>query len=91
MRREDKTADLSEYVEFGDVARDQCGQQCQYAARKLCGAHGAPDLGSDLRWIGDTADYHFIVIHKDDVATFVARFIEYQETGIAPDLGNENP
>lgn len=81
MKREDSTADLSDYTDFGDVARSQCGQQCQYAVRHLAGVHGSPDLGSDLRWIGDTANYHFLVIHKDDVATFVERCLDFRATG----------
>lgn len=81
MKREDQAADLSDYTGFGDVARDQCGQQCQYAARNLAGEHGSVDLGSDLRWIGNTADYHNLVIHKDDVATFVERYLDFRATG----------
>lgn len=84
MERQDETADLTEYVRFGDVAIGRCKQQCQYAVRYLAGVHGSPDLGSDLRWIGDTGDYHDVVIHKGDVEKFVARYLDFRDTGRVP-------
>ena len=77
----------TDYVNFGDVARGHCHQQCQYAARNLAGEHGSADLDSDLRWVGDTADYHRLQIHKDDVETFVARHKEFRSTGLRSWLG----
>lgn len=68
--------DITNYIEFGDVARGRCRMQCQYASRYLDGGCGSPDLGSDLRWYGSTSDYHFIMIHKDDADTFVGRMRE---------------
>lgn len=70
--------DISDYVRFGDVAIDRCGQQCQYAVRHLAGEHGSFDLGSDLRWAGFTGDYHKILLHRDDVETFVSRYREHK-------------
>lgn len=75
--------DTTGFIPFGDVARDRCGQQCQYAARYLAGEHESPDLGSDLRWAGDTADYHFLTIHPDDADVFVRRYREHR--GLPPE------
>ncbi len=60
---------MDEYIDFGDVARNQMGQQCQYAARNL----RDPVLSEGVRWKGRVEDYHGLTIHRDDVATFVAR------------------
>lgn len=79
MRRE-PPADTSDYIEFGDVARARCGQQCQYASRNLAGELGSTDLGSDLRWYGNTADYHFLMIHREDADEFVRRMREHRIT-----------
>ena len=62
-----------DYVSFGDVARNRCGEQCQYVSRLVNGRHGNPELGIGLRFLGDPSDYHFLLIHKDDVETFVGR------------------
>jgi len=63
------------YVEFGDVARRQIGMQAQYARRYL----KDEVLGKDIRWSGDYDNYHFLKIHKDDVATFVDRVKAHRE------------
>lgn len=77
--------DDADYVSFGDVARDQCNEQCQYASRYLDGRHGFPNLGEGIRIKGSTADYHFLLIHKDDVAEFVKRVLDYRKaTGMIP-------
>lgn len=74
-----------DFLSFGDVARGKLGQQCQYACRytgidtngKRNPAYwqemGYVDLGENLRFIGNTNNYHSLQIHKDDVAAFVAR------------------
>lgn len=67
-----------DYVDFGDVARDRCSMQCQYASRYLSGAYGSADLGSDLRWYGEVSDYHRLRIHKDDVEKFVERVLKHR-------------
>lgn len=69
-------ADLSDdYVSFGDVARKQLNEQCQYASRYITGKNGVPALGTDLRFKNlDTDSYHDILIHIGDVATFVNRY-----------------
>jgi hypothetical protein len=74
---------VGDWVPFGTVARDFCGMQAQYASHYVDGRHpGAPHLGKGLRFRGtggkalDTADYHNIEIHKDDVETFVRRVLE---------------
>lgn len=69
-------SDTKDYVLFGDVARNLCGNQCQYVSRYVDGRHGKPNLGMGLRIIGDPADYHSLIIHKDDVEEFVKRYKE---------------
>lgn len=73
MAEKSPSGDIAGYVHFGDVARDRCGMQCQYCRHYLAGEHGCPDLGSDLRWHGDTTDYHKLKIHQDDADEFVRR------------------
>ena len=67
-----------DYVCFGDVARGQLDQQCQYASRYVDGRYDYPNLGVGLRFIGDACDYHSLQIHKDDVEEFVHRVKEYK-------------
>lgn len=75
--------DTSDYIRFGDVARDRCGMQCQYCRHYLAGDDkGKPALGDDLRWHGDTEDYHNLMIHRDDADTFVHRVREYRTNGM---------
>jgi len=72
----------TDYIRFGEVARDRCGMQCQYASRYLMGdLDGYPKLGEDLRWFGRTEDYHGLMIHKDDADTFVRRAREHRTQG----------
>lgn len=56
------------YIDFGKMARNQCGMQAQYCSRYLNGSHGCPNLGSGLRWtcVGtDPSDeYHSIKIQN---------------------------
>jgi hypothetical protein len=61
------------FVSFGDVARNQCGMQCQYAARYI------DELAPDLQFIGDIKDYHSILIHEDDVKEFVSRLRKHRQ------------
>lgn len=69
------------WVRFGDVARRRCGEQAQYASRAIDGRDGYPHLGAGLRFRGDPRDYHFVLIHADDVETFVARWKANKEQG----------
>lgn len=62
------------WVRFGDVARERCGQQAQYASRAIDGRLGYPNLGVGLRFKGDPRDYHRVLIHADDVEEFVRRW-----------------
>ncbi len=63
----------SDFIEFGDEVRSAGLGQCQYVSRYVGGRHGYPDLSQGLRFEGDPSDYHFLKIHKDDVATFITR------------------
>lgn len=67
------------FVEFGLVAHGLLKQQSQYASRYIDGVIGdSPNLGEGLRFKGDPRDYHFVKIHKDDIAEFVKRVREYK-------------
>jgi hypothetical protein len=73
-----------DYIPFGDIARQQIGMQCQYAKDYL-DADDYPDLATGVRWKGRLADYHSVVIHKDDVAGFVERVIAFRRArGVIP-------
>jgi hypothetical protein len=74
---------LSEFVPFGDVARGQLKEQCQYASRYTGTSkagpsrwtdEGYPNLGQGLRFRGSSDDYHGLEIHQGDVPVFVARY-----------------
>jgi len=73
-----RTTDLRDYVSFGDAAR-KIGIQSQYASRYVRGDDDHANCGSDpalgrvLRFGGDPADYHDLLIHEDDVDEFVTR------------------
>ncbi len=69
------------WVRFGDVARRRCGEMAQHASRAIDGRLGYPHLGVGLRFRGDAADYHAVLIHADDVETFVARWKANEEQG----------
>jgi len=76
----DLEVDSEGFVFFGDIARKFLNSQCQYASRYIDGAiEGYPKLGDDLRFKGETHNYHNIKIHKDDVAEFIRRYKEYQQ------------
>lgn len=94
---EDKVEDCSIdiYVDFGDVSRQQLGEQCQYGSRYIDGRiDGYPNLGHGLRFKGYDSNgrinnYHDMKIHRDDVAEFVRRVKLYQEHDIVvvPSIG----
>lgn len=60
-------------------ASDRLNEQNQYTARYLEGTDNFPDLGRNIRYGGDPADYHNVKIHEDDVATFVARILVHKD------------
>jgi hypothetical protein len=63
-------------VDFGDVARDRCGQQSQYASRHFNPLFADEYAQFQLRVHGNPDDYHFLRIHKDDVEEFVRLYKE---------------
>lgn len=69
--------ELPDYVEFNKNRK--LGQN-QYASRYVDGRLDYPNLGEGLRWkvVGDTSNYHFIKIHKDDLLTFENRVAAYR-------------
>lgn len=46
-----------------------------------------PNLGAGIRFIGDTNNYHSLLIHKDDVQKFLTAYFEYQQIML---FGNTN-
>ena len=66
-----------DYVQFGDVARRQVGEQAQYASKYL-DVRRYPEIAEGIRWKGDLTRYHDILIHKDDVEKFVERALNYR-------------
>lgn len=74
-----QTMDIdSDYVDFGNVARDRCGQQSQYASRHLNPLFANEYEQFQLRTKGDPDDYHFLKIHKNDVEEFVRLYKKAQ-------------
>jgi hypothetical protein len=74
-----------DFVNFGDLAREQLGEQAQYASRYIDGRiPGYPNLGHGLRFEGDPADYHDVRIHRDDVEEFVRRWISHRRPMLHP-------
>ena len=77
-------SNLTEYVDFGDIARRRLGGQCQYISRYVGGKCGEKDLGVGLRFMEHgkavtfSDDYHSLKIHKDDIDIFVKRVQENQ-------------
>jgi hypothetical protein len=73
-------ADENGFVVFGDVSRGELRKQAQYGSRYVDGViEGYPNLGEGLRFVGDTDNYHELLIHKDDIAEFVRRVNKYRE------------
>lgn len=70
-----------DYVDFGDVCRNRCGQQAQYGVHYF---DKDKKLGEGIRLRGkrgrelDLSSYHDVEIHKDDVDTFVERVLTYR-------------
>jgi len=74
---------MSDFVRFGDVAINYLHQQCQYCSRYVDGRiPGYPNLGKDLRFKGESYEYHQLMIHKDDVNEFVRRVEKYREDAV---------
>ena len=66
------------YVSIDGIARILMGKQTQYAVRYLNKAvDGYPNLGKNIRFIGDFRNEHSIGIHPKDVPTFVRRYWAY--------------
>jgi hypothetical protein len=69
-----------DYINFGDYARKELNQQCQYASHYITGVAGYENLGKGLRLKKiDTGDYHDIMIHKDDAKIFKDRYHKYRK------------
>lgn len=73
LNREDEEG----YVPFNEDRR--LGQN-QYASRYVDGRLDYPNLGEGLRWKfkGDSSNYHFIRIHRDDLVEFHRRVTEFK-------------
>ena len=83
------TTDQNGYVRLGDVCRDILGMQCQYGSQYAAPYYASeeakakgertPYLGDGLDITGDPSDYHFMMIHRASVKTFVTRVAEYKQ------------
>jgi hypothetical protein len=75
LNREDEDG----YVPFNEDRR--LGSN-QYVSRYVDGRHGEPNLGEGLRWKfkGDSSNYHFIRIHRDDLEEFHNRVVDYKKS-----------
>lgn len=67
--------DQDGYVPFN---RDRRLGQNQYASRYADGRHDSPNLGEGLRWRGNPSDYHFLMIHHEDLVIFHERVKEHK-------------
>ncbi len=73
--------DANGFVNFGDIARGECNQQCQYASEYAYGVCGKPNLGEGLRFERfeeGKNNYHDLRIHIDDAAEFVRRYLAHR-------------
>ncbi len=66
--------DLPNYVSFGDISRNQMGEQCQYGSRYITGMDGYPQIGAGLRFRNLTENYHKILVHRDDVEEMLVHY-----------------
>ncbi|XLQ19712.1 MAG: hypothetical protein ACKUBY_03915 [Candidatus Moraniibacteriota bacterium] len=72
--------DENGFVRFGDVARSLLQQQAQYASRYTDGTlEDYPNLGKELKFEGNSSDYHSLKIHKDDIQEFINRVRKHRE------------
>jgi hypothetical protein len=78
MSMDTATNSSAGYVSFGDIARGRLGEQAQYMSRYVGGQLNKPDLSGGLRFLGDPADYHSLLIHEDDIEEFVSRVEAYR-------------
>jgi hypothetical protein len=64
------------FIQFGAIARNMLLMQAQHASKYLTGDYvdqGYPDFSEGIRIKGSRADYHSLLIHKDDVRKFVLK------------------
>lgn len=72
--------EAGEFICFGDLSRNEMGQQCQYGSRYVHGEiDGYPNLAKGLRIEGDPFNYHSLLMHVDDVPTFMRRYQEHRK------------
>ena len=79
-----KNTECHTYVSFGEIARTRLGKQFQYASRYFCRLWKKKYrfLGEGLRIKGNSANYHTMLIHKDDVEEAVKRYLEFAQVKI---------
>jgi hypothetical protein len=69
----------NDYVNFGDVCRNQLGMQCQRGYYLLEGFQGYPKMKDGLRITGNDWNYHSLKIHKDDIPKFKERIEAWEK------------
>ena len=74
----------SDYINFGDFARNELGMQGQYASYFYGGIAGHPNLCKGLRVIARIPGlYHTLEIHKDDAPVLKLRVKAWLKDPIA--------
>ncbi len=70
----------SNYVQFSHMATDQLHMRPQKAGQYIEGyGRDIPNLGSDLRWLGNSDDVDSLELHHEDVETFIKRVKKHLE------------
>jgi hypothetical protein len=70
---------MSDYLRFETVIMERLNEEGQYVSRFVDGALGCPELGTGLRFKGNSAQFVTLKIHRDDVDTFIERYLDYKE------------
>ncbi len=75
--------DGDDFTSFGDIARGELRQQCQYASYYVFGDMPEyPDLGKGLRFRNfeeAKSNYHYLRIHIEDVPELIRRYLEHRK------------
>jgi hypothetical protein len=80
METREKLMSESDYIDFGDFAREELGTTCQYGAHFIHGLGGHPRLCGDLRMYNPIPGaYHTIKIHRDDAPELKKRVEAWRE------------
>jgi hypothetical protein len=73
---------LNLYERFEEVILRELNEEGQYVSRFTDGSLGCPNLGEGIRFIGSSAQWDRLLIHRDDIEEFVGRYREYKQKRI---------